>query len=809
MPPLPVEHSLLRELGIAENELPHGLARLKHNLLLPPPYTTSQESKFCANSKFRGNPEGVSPPSRYGSTSSYKTLPQFEEHLRNAILKSPCDNPDDIFKSLSYLDQIAIVCLAARCRDCRAPDCLWYRRKMESIVPPCRSWPGLRDWVLCITSCSLRTGRALSQNPYVQPSSQDFMDWNSVRGLSRDWEDDIDDLLPRFRNHLTACMLLTHTGEFWQWDITARALDATNLPVPRPSIYTQTFDPLQEGTRAAGPSVDVAEVFHLVAWFRNISRADTGGCPVSGLFWYHRDFALVAINAVEEALRKVMELGLCQKRIWEVIKYSHDGDMELVPLVRALEHLPQLRHKGHESCSAGFCEDASKNYTSVTQLHKCLNPWYCVTTNEEMFNQRLLVAALNGNTMTTAWSLDGMSLVAQDMGYLAVSHVWSDGTGVGAWRAGQVNKCLWDFFVAMAENRECDGVWWDTVCIPQDKAARSIALNNMHHNYSAAKCTVVHDSYLAGIEWKSDGSPCIALVLSPWFTRGWTALELLLSKRVFILFRQGDRYTLKDLDQEVLAQHRILNSHAHWIATEAVERLRPRHSNSFWSAGDLLSVLRARCTSWSRDQSIIAGLMCGLTDHGTLSEQQITKKILVKLKQIDPNSLLHGLPTMTEPQFSWCPPRFVDIPFDRRHIADFWVSVGDDGIVSGLWNILYFSETHVEKGMIRPFRGDFSVRTQVQWALQKPEECVILTCKSSGSQGLLVRLKADSEKNGLYCKYIGVVDLTPGEYRAVKDEWVFIGYKPGMVDVGVEDWSPRLFARSKIVPLNFGLPWHL
>ena len=36
-----------------------------------------------------------------------------------------------------------------------------------------------------------------------------------------------------------------------------------------------------------------------------------------------------------------------------------------------------------------------------------------------------------------------------------------------------------------------------------DKAARSIALNNMHHNYSAATCTVVHDLYLAGIEWKN------------------------------------------------------------------------------------------------------------------------------------------------------------------------------------------------------------------------------------------------------------------------------------------------------------------
>ena len=43
--------------------------------------------------------------------------------------------------------------------------------------------------------------------------------------------------------------------------------------------------------------------------------------------------------------------------------------------------------------------------------------------------------------MTTAWSLDGMSLVPKGKSFLAVSHVWSDGTGVGSWKAGEVNSC--------------------------------------------------------------------------------------------------------------------------------------------------------------------------------------------------------------------------------------------------------------------------------------------------------------------------------------------------------------------------------
>ena len=560
--------------------------------------------------------------------------------------------------------------------------------------------------------------------------------------------------------------------------------------------------------------MDVAEVFHLVAWFRSISKQDFGELANSP-FWYHHNFLPVAGNAIEEASRKIEVLGFCQKRVWEVVRYSSDGDMDLVPLMRALEQLPQLSHNDHKSCTPAFCEDASKNYTSVTQLHKCLDPDNCVTTTSEMFDQRLLVTALNGNTSTTAWKLDGMSLVAQGESYLAVSHVWSDGTGAGAWKAGQVNKCLWDFFVGLAGDLGCDGVWWDTVCIPQDKAARSIALNNMHLNYTAATYTVVHDLYLAGIEWKYDGSPCIALVLSPWFTRGWTALELLLSKRVLVLFRDGpdgDGYTLKDLDYEVLAQHRFLQSHAHWIATESVKRL--RDTNILKETSSLLSVLRSRYTSWSRDQSIIAGFMCGLTNHVTLPEQEITKEILVKLRHVDPMFLLHGLPTMSQPQWSWCPPRLLDIPTASCAFSPFHVGVSGDGILDAFCEILCISKINVDKGTIQALSTDMYVRSYVQRALQKPEGCVILKFSMFDSQGLLVKLKIQEESfrraptlmtdpsgTPLFCKYIGGVSITPSEIRKYrKPAWtrVNIGYRPGMFDVGVVDWDHELFSDCQI-----------
>ena len=429
-----------------------------------------------------------------------------------------------------------------------------------------------------------------------------------------------------------------------------------------------------------------------------------------------------------------------------------------------------------------------------------------------MFDQRLLVEVLKDYTpspmgwtladsMTTAWTLDGMSLVGQNVSYLAISHVWSDGTGSGAWEPGEVNKCLWEFWVSIARQLGCDAVWWDTVCVPREQPARSIALNRMHDIYAAAKYTVVHDLYLAGIEWKDDGSPCIALVLSPWFTRGWTALELLLSYKVLVLFRQGrNGYTLKNLDTEILAKHRFLDSHAHWIATEAVRRLRPSGAARLKSAYEILSVLQARNTSWDRDVKIIAGLMCGIGGHASLSEEEVTKEILRELRNtwINPNCLLHGLPTMSEPQFSWCPRRFIDIP-SGRILQKAHLSILEDGTLDGLFEIWVIpSETD---GVIWPMNKDKDVSTQVQSTLrQKPKNCVILTCELFDSKGVLVTLKDHKEtdkvsrENGsLYCKYIGVVGVDSSEIRLRQHKpglvkHVIMGYEPGMVDVGVVDW---------------------
>ena len=152
-------------------------------------------------------------------------------------------------------------------------------------------------------------------------------------------------------------------------------------------------------------------------------------------------------------------------------------------------------------------------------------------------------------------------------------------------------------------------------------------------------------------------------------------------------------------------------------------------------------------------------------------------------------------------------PRFVDIP--SSGVLDPEVSespnrlyVCANGTLIGSWEIWCISKTHVDKGTIRPLSADLYVRSQVQRALQKkPEECVILTCGTYDSQGLLVRLKVEKHKpfeagDFVFSEYIGGVNVTPSEIRQDRERLpvaLIIGYDPGMVDLGAVDWDHKIF----------------
>ncbi|KAL4928127.1 uncharacterized protein BDV17DRAFT_291874 [Aspergillus undulatus] len=266
---------------------------------------------------------------------------------------------------------------------------------------------------------------------------------------------------------------------------------------------------------------------------------------------------------IDAALRRATEeFGLCPNRVWAIGHNLPDWETKLPELIPTSKRLQEsgatiVRHEGHEQCTFDLCEQSMLNFTSVAQRHErpaCLQRQGHLAqpcnTLKGMFPRDLLdKASLAGEP--TAWRLDGQSLVSVAEPYMAISHVWADGTGSGAWADGEVNECLYRFFERIARRWQCKGIWWDTICIPRDKAARTRAINTMERNYESARITLLHDYYIRNWEWVNGETACLAIIMSPWFSRGWTALELVRSGKVKVMFKGS---VIKDLDEDILSK---------------------------------------------------------------------------------------------------------------------------------------------------------------------------------------------------------------------------------------------------------------
>jgi hypothetical protein len=247
-----------------------------------------------------------------------------------------------------------------------------------------------------------------------------------------------------------------------------------------------------------------------------------------------------------EAIKKATnDYKLCPNRLYEVGSRLDQWRSKLPDILSQASNMFEeiKEHQDHSMCTFDFCEYSTRNFTAVKQRHElesCKDFCYRL---RGLFREEELLKALRSKRRLTAWTLDGNSVIDPGRPFMAISHVWSDGTGTGAWPSGEVNECLYSYFRNIAEQYECEGIWWDTVCIPLNRDFRSMALNIMQANYEYARITLVHDCFLRKLRWTGPGMACFAIIMSPWFSRGWTALELARSRKVKVVFRD----CIKDL----------------------------------------------------------------------------------------------------------------------------------------------------------------------------------------------------------------------------------------------------------------------
>jgi len=163
--------------------------------------------------------------------------------------------------------------------------------------------------------------------------------------------------------------------------------------------------------------------------------------------------------------------------------------------------------------------------------------------------------------------------------------------------------------------------------MPSGREEKRKAMDRMLDNYANATYTVIHDLSLVNFKWKDDGTPAIAVTLSSWYTRGWTATELFSTRQgkgsVKVLFKdpnpKNTEPLIKDLDTEVLTPVENYSgllsgrvpSHAHLSASIIVRSIRHMETKSeIKSLPHLMRILRPRITSWAKDRIILAALLC-------------------------------------------------------------------------------------------------------------------------------------------------------------------------------------------------------
>jgi hypothetical protein len=627
-------------------------------------------------------------------------------------LKRPDIDPEE--QNVGILSLLGLLCIESKVRDCGNEPCIDKRMAMENTAPTC-GWKAFRNWALTTMSC---------QEAFT-------------------YEEKLSRAHTHLANAVCGCVQILEYGKY------------------TPKQFRKFLDGFPK------VPVDLVGVCNVIYWMATI-QSSLGLGPMGIERWDHHFLpASVTLPDIAEASRKAQQLSICKNQLWNVVNLAERKQSDLPAIVDALLKQPSLCHKKHDFCTASKCQHAHMNTTQIKQMHMCPNSDEC---KPSVFPMDLLGPVVERGE-GTAWFKDGARLGEANEPYIAISHVWSDGTG----GRGSVNPCLFKHFANLADTlHHCVAIWWDALSIPLDNETRNKALTEMHNNYANAACTVVHDLYLLGLKWTDPGTACLAIVLSPWFTRGWTALELAVSSEVKVLFKGSDPRNpdIRDLDADILAAGPGTASRTHWLASSMIRRLRkPIHNVS-----DLLAILRPRSTSWVRDRTIIAALLAGVPECDfSRSESEITRDIIVHLGHVPYVSLLHGQPTMFESGgFSWCPATLDDMPIDActdltgdfdASLQERMLHVDSKGVVTGEWSCRLLSRDEVKEGRLQPHGNDLATVVRVHSALIHWKNCLLLKEESNDEGPVLlvatVGLEQDEDDVPIIdCRYVGAVRET-------------------------------------------------
>ena len=278
-------------------------------------------------------------------------------------------------------------------------------------------------------------------------------------------------------------------------------------------------------------------------------------------------------------------------------------------------------------------------------------------------------------------------------------------------------------------------MWWDVICVPGDKQLRAKALANMHMNYKDAEVTLVHDCFLRNLPWVDAETACIAILMSPWFSRGWTSLELAKPEgKVKIAFKGDGSPLIKDLDDDILAKNEFSSSTRHKLASSVIARLR---NGSVKTIDDLLIRVGSRHTSWLKDVALISALLVEAEIEGMESQQEMYQAILKKIKGLRHAHLFHNLPTIHKGR-SWAPVSLLDMPLSLTEDQSI-LSLGEHGEAQGMWKVIPLESVPEDRYIWKDIHPFIAAKLRSCLKLKSEHIFLVEPDVQDGSRALLVK----------------------------------------------------------------------
>ncbi|KAI1632878.1 hypothetical protein F4809DRAFT_61187 [Biscogniauxia mediterranea] len=279
--------------------------------------------------------------------------------------------------------------------------------------------------------------------------------------------------------------------------------------------------------------------------------------------------------------------------------------------------------------------------------------------------------------------------------YIAISHVWSD--GLGNLDRNALPRCQLLRLSNMVRNLPGGYsnmllFWCDTICVPPDSAkrhrAQNLALGQMRNIYAQAKTVLVLDSWLlnSSMKGEKDTETLMKIFTCPWNTRLWTYQEGALPESLHFQFGDG----AYDLDNGM--------KEASSTCTDLVEKmtiispLRARYHSLRGFKEEktpearllaIASELGYRSTSVAEDEPLCLAVLLDLNVMEIAeTKPSLRMENLWRMMTKVPKSLVFTpLATLDIDGLRWAPATFLKSPSnmarDGSPMKEIWLSHGD------------------------------------------------------------------------------------------------------------------------------------